>query len=69
LPLTEREREIVVLLGLGLSNRDIADRLVLSVRTVEGHIYKAMMKTGTASREDLGDLLRPRKPRPPDADG
>ncbi len=66
LPLTDREREIVALLGLDLSNRDIAERLVLSVRTVEGHIYKAMMKTGTASREELGDLLRPRKPRPLD---
>ncbi|MBI5336116.1 MAG: helix-turn-helix transcriptional regulator [Mycolicibacterium rufum] len=66
LPLTDREREIVALLGLGLSNRDIADRLVLSVRTVEGHIYKAMMKTDTASRDELGDLLRPRKPPPTD---
>ena len=30
----------------------------LSVRTVEGHIYKAMSKTGTASREELAALLR-----------
>lgn len=69
LPLTDREREIVALLGLGLSNRDIAHRLVLSVRTVEGHIYRAMMKTGTASRDELGDLLRPRNLPDPDADG
>lgn len=57
LPLTDREREIVLLLGRGLSNRDIAARLSISVRTVEGHIYKAMTKTGTASREELAALL------------
>ncbi len=66
LPLTDREREIVMLIGEGLSNRDLATRLSLSVRTVEGHIYKAMIKTGTASREELAALLPPRKP-PPDA--
>jgi DNA-binding NarL/FixJ family response regulator len=40
-----------------LSNRGIAARLSLSVRTVEGHIYKAMIKTGTADREELAALL------------
>jgi DNA-binding NarL/FixJ family response regulator len=57
LPLTDRQREIVKLIGLGLSNRDVAARLTISVRTVEGHIHNAMAKTGTASREDLGALL------------
>ena len=57
LPLTDREREIVMLVGGGLSNRDIAARLSLSVRTVEGHIYKAMTKTGTDSRDELAALL------------
>jgi DNA-binding CsgD family transcriptional regulator len=60
LPLTDREREIVLLLGQGLSNRDVAERLTVSVRTVEGHIYKAMAKTGTASREELAALLNRR---------
>jgi DNA-binding CsgD family transcriptional regulator len=60
LPLTDREREILMLVGGGLSNRDIAARLNLSVRTVEGHIYKAMNKTGTANRDELAALL----PRP-----
>ena len=63
LPLTDREREIVMLLGDGLSNRDIATRLTLSVRTVESHIYKAMAKTGTTSRDDLAALLPRPKPR------
>lgn len=61
LPLTEREGEIVMLVGSGLSNRAIAERLTLSVRTVESHIYRAMSKTGTASRDELANL-RPRRP-------
>jgi DNA-binding CsgD family transcriptional regulator len=56
-PLTDREREIVMLLGKGQSTRAIADRLTLSVRTVEGHIYRAMMKTGAADREELIKML------------
>ena len=58
MPLTDREREIVTLLGQGLASRAIADRLTLSTRTVEGHIYRAMAKTGTASRDELAALLR-----------
>lgn len=58
LPLTDRETEVVMLIGAGLSNRAVADRLTLSVRTVESHIYRAMGKTGTASREELAALLK-----------
>lgn len=57
LPFTDREREIVSLLAAGLSNREVAERLTLSVRTVESHIYRAMNKTGTGSREELVKLL------------
>jgi len=57
LPLTSREREILMLIGGGLSSRAVAERLTLSVRTVEGHIYRAMAKTGTGSREELAALL------------
>ena len=57
LPLTEREAEIVMLIGEGLSNRAIAERLTLSIRTVESHIYRAMTKTCTASRDELATLL------------
>jgi DNA-binding CsgD family transcriptional regulator len=56
-PLTDREREIVMLIGEGLSNREIAERVTLSVRTVESHIYRAMLKTGTTSRDELAALL------------
>jgi DNA-binding CsgD family transcriptional regulator len=35
----------------------VAERLVLSVRTVESHIYKAMAKTGTKTRDELAALI------------
>jgi DNA-binding CsgD family transcriptional regulator len=60
LPLTDREAEIVMLIGEGLSNRAVAERLTLSIRTVESHIYRAMSKTGTTSRDELAALLPPR---------
>ncbi len=57
LPFTDREAEIVMLIGEGLSNRAVAERLTLSVRTVESHIYRAMMKAGVSSRDELAALL------------
>jgi DNA-binding NarL/FixJ family response regulator len=58
LPLTNREREIVTLAAGGLSKRQIADRLVVSVRTVEGHLYRACAKLGASDRAELATLLR-----------
>ena len=55
-PLTSREREIGILIGEGFSSRAVADRLSLSVRTVENHIYRAMVKTGATSREELAAM-------------
>src|SRR6476646_6136414 len=63
LPLSDREAEIVMLIGAGLSNRAVAERLTLSIRTVESHIYRAMMKTGTSSRDELAALLPRNKAR------
>ena len=57
-PLTPREREVIELVVAGLSNRDIADRLVMSVRTVEGHVYRACQRVGATSRADLAAILR-----------
>jgi DNA-binding NarL/FixJ family response regulator len=57
LPLTAREREIVTLAAGGLSNREIAELLVLSVRTVEGHLYRAGHKLGVGDRAAFHTLL------------
>ncbi|TDC81667.1 LuxR family transcriptional regulator [Micromonospora sp. KC606] len=43
--------------GRGLSNRDIAQQLGVSVRTAEGHIYRACAEFGVSRRTDLADLL------------
>jgi DNA-binding NarL/FixJ family response regulator len=51
--LTPRESQLVELASRGLSNAEIADRLVLSVRTVESHIYRAMQKLGVGDRREL----------------
>jgi DNA-binding CsgD family transcriptional regulator len=63
LPLTDRQREIVMLIADGLSSRAIAERLTLSVRTVDSHIFRAMSKTGTTSRDELANLLYRHEPR------
>jgi len=58
LPLTPREREIAELVAADQSNREIAEQLILSVRTVEGHVYRACFKLGVADRDELGKLIR-----------
>lgn len=55
--LTAREIEIALLADEGLTNRQIAARLFLSIRTVESHVYQARMKVGAASRRELGHLV------------
>ncbi len=57
-PLTGRQREIVELVLAGLSNREIADRLVMSVRSVEGHVYRACQRVGVSTREELASIVR-----------
>ena len=58
LPLSDRERQIATLVADGLSNRQIANRLVVSVRTIEGHLYRVYSKLGINDREQLIRLLR-----------
>jgi ATP/maltotriose-dependent transcriptional regulator MalT len=55
--LTSREREIATLAARGCTNREIADRLVVSVRTVEGHLYRAYAKLGVRDRDQLAATL------------
>ncbi|MHA7180693.1 helix-turn-helix transcriptional regulator [Arthrobacter sp. MDB2-24] len=51
--LTPTERTIVALVNEGYSNREIADAKSVSVRTVEGHLYRIFAKLGVNRREDL----------------
>jgi DNA-binding NarL/FixJ family response regulator len=51
--LTDREREITALAAHGLSNQEIAERLVLSPLTVRTHIHRAMMKVRARDRAQL----------------
>jgi DNA-binding CsgD family transcriptional regulator len=57
-PLTGRQREIVELVLAGLTNREIAARLVMSVRSVEGHVYRACQRVGASTREELASIAR-----------
>jgi DNA-binding CsgD family transcriptional regulator len=57
--LTRREREVAALAAAGVSSREIADRLVLSVRTVDSHLHSAYTKLGVTSRSELAAALRP----------
>jgi DNA-binding NarL/FixJ family response regulator len=65
--LTPREREVVALVGHGLSNDDIAGRMVLSPTTVKTHVSRAMMKVHARDRAQLvvfayeSGLVRPRE--------
>ncbi|PRZ41195.1 DNA-binding SARP family transcriptional activator [Antricoccus suffuscus] len=55
--LSRREYEVARLAATGLSNAAIATRLVLSVRTVESHLYQAFGKLGVETRADLAAAL------------
>lgn len=57
LPLSNREREIAILISEGLSNSEIAQALSLSVRTIEGHIYRACARVDAATRSELAQLI------------
>jgi len=57
--LSRREREIAALASPQRSNREIAVHLGVSVRTVEGHLYRLYTKLGTSDREQLAELLAP----------
>lgn len=51
--LTEREREVMALVGIGLSNEEIARRLVVSPLTAKTHVSRAMVKLGVRDRAQL----------------
>ena len=55
--LTPQQRQIIRLAATGLSNREIAQRLFLSPRTVSSHLYRSFPKLGVAGRHQLHGLL------------
>ncbi len=55
---TARQREIISLAAQGLSNKEVADRLTMSIRSVEGHLFRASQRVGANSREQLISILR-----------
>jgi DNA-binding NarL/FixJ family response regulator len=52
-PLTRRESEIVLLVGSGISNKEIAEQLGLSVGTIKIHMHSIFQKTGARRRYDV----------------
>jgi DNA-binding CsgD family transcriptional regulator len=56
-PLTRRELEVATMAARGMGDRDIADVLVVSVRTVESHLASAYRKLAITSRRDLARAL------------
>jgi DNA-binding CsgD family transcriptional regulator len=55
--LTARQRQIVTLAAAGLSNRQIAEKLTLSIRTVGNHLYSAYARLGASDRDALPCLV------------
>ena len=70
-PLTDREREVFLLVRRGLRDKQIAERLVISVKTVEKHVGAVLRKTGARNRTELaalGEIPTMRTGSFPDAD-
>ena len=57
-PFTARQREIILLAAQGLSNKEIADRLTMSKRSVEGHLFRASQRVGASNRDQLISILQ-----------
>src|SRR5258708_3329285 len=64
-PLTPQEGEIASLAAAGLTNKQIAERLFLSPRTVGSHLHRIFPKLGIATRAALRDALAAAPQAPP----
>lgn len=63
--LTEREQEVAELVADGLTNRQIAEKLVIATRTAESHVWKILGKLGINDRMEIADHLRRRADHAP----
>ena len=57
----QREHQVAELVARGLSNKEIAQELVISQRTAEGHVAKVMEKLGVHSREQVAGWVTERR--------
>ncbi|MGI8936698.1 MAG: LuxR C-terminal-related transcriptional regulator [Iamia sp.] len=57
--LTDREREVALMVAAGRSNREVAGALGVSLRTVNSHLNHAYVKLGTSDRSELARLIAP----------
>ncbi|WOX14688.1 ATP-binding protein [Streptomyces sp. N50] len=60
-PLTRRETEVAELIAEGLTNQQIADRLVVALRTAEGHVERILSKLGFTSRSQVAVWAQARR--------
>ena len=58
--LTPQELQVATLAAAGLSNKEVAARLFLSVKTIEAHLHRTYTKLGVRSRAELAPLLAER---------
>jgi non-specific serine/threonine protein kinase len=64
--LTRREQQIAELIADGMTNREIAQHLVIAVRTAEGHVEHILSKLGFSSRAQIAAWVASRRGGPPD---
>ena len=60
-PLSSREEEIAALVGQGLTNREIAARLIISERTAQNHVQHILTKMGFTNRAQIAAWVASRK--------
>jgi DNA-binding NarL/FixJ family response regulator len=60
--LTPQELQVATLAAAGLSNKQAAARLFLSVKTIDAHLHRAYRKLGIRSRAELAPILAERDP-------
>jgi DNA-binding CsgD family transcriptional regulator len=55
--LTAREREVIMLVGEGLTDQEVAEQLCISVRTVQNHLHRSYMKLRVNNRMDAVQMV------------